>query len=101
MPCARPTRATSSTASTNSAAAVFIGPDRTDRQPRGAGERRERREVGELLPDRLLRVGNRLRVDVGAEHGLLDRTDAIGVTARAGAEVLAEHDAPVGAGLRE
>ena len=74
--------------------AVLVGPDGTDGEPRGAGEGGEGRQVGELLPDRLLRVGHRLRVDVGVEQGLLDRTDASG-DGPGRAEVLAEHDAPV------
>ena len=59
-----------------------VGPDRADRQPRRAGERRKWREVRELLPDRHARVGDGLGVNVGADHRRLDRAHAIGDTDR-------------------
>ena len=45
-----------------------IGPDRTDWQPRRAGEAGQRDQEDELLPDRHASVADRFRLDVGADN---------------------------------
>ena len=80
------------------AADLLVRPQRPNRLPCRAGESGERGEKDELLPDRHPAVVHRLHLDVGAGHGIPDRAHAIR-QARQIAEDLADHDAPVGAGL--
>ncbi len=51
---------------------LLVGPERSDRQPRRAGEAGERHQKDELLPDRHAAVADRLRLDVGARPAPLE-----------------------------
>src|SRR5262245_2111040 len=75
-----------------------IRPDRSNRHARGTGERRERRQIAELLPDRHTGVGHRLRNDVGAGKRFVNLTHPFGYP-RGIPRGFPEHDATMRAGL--
>ena len=79
--------------------AVVVGPDRPDGQPRRAGECRKRRQIGELLPDRLTRIGDRPRRGCRRRPSPRSIARTRSVTRPACDEILAEHHTPMGAGL--